>query len=61
LDDCQDPDYHSNYPNEMSETSDSAAKVINRLEAPPSSIIQSVAKISVSTDKKSKNIKNSVH
>ena len=60
LEDSQDPDYHPTYPDEISETSDSEAEVINRLESPPT--IRSVAtKRSVSTDNKSKNIKSYIN
>ena len=62
LEDSQDPDYHPTYPEKISETSDSEAEVINRLESPPSSTIPSVAtKRSVSIDNKSKNIKSSIN
>ena len=62
VEDSQDPEYLPTYPEEISETSDSEAEVVNRMESPPSSTMQSVVtKRSVTSDNKSKNIKNSIH
>ena len=60
--DSQDPDNLLTYQDEISETSDSEAEIVNRMESPPSSTLRSVVtKRSVTTDNKSKNIKNSIH
>ena len=62
VEDSQDPEYLPTYPDEISETSDSEAEVVNRMESPPSSTLRSVVtKRSVTSDNKSKNIKNSIH